>query len=101
MKYDLLIRQDAEEDILQAYQWYEKQRRRLGEDFIQCVEDTLYRIQNNPFQYSQVHKKIRRALISRFPYAIFYLIKNDSISIISVFHCRRNPQIWQKRNNNS
>ena len=37
MKSPVIIRQQAQEDIESAYNWYEERREGLGEDFLLCV----------------------------------------------------------------
>ncbi|HKJ22737.1 MAG TPA: type II toxin-antitoxin system RelE/ParE family toxin [Gammaproteobacteria bacterium] len=93
----LLVRPEAEADIQEAYGWYEAQRKGLGEDFLLCVEEGLARIARNPSVYSIVHKDIRRLLIHRFPFGIFFLEAEDSISVLAVLHARRNPKAWKGR----
>lgn len=68
----LLIRPEAEADIEEAYRWYERQRSGLGSDFLLWVEEGHDKIQKNPEMYRVVHRNVRRLLIRRFPYGIFY-----------------------------
>lgn len=97
MTYDLVIRPEAEADISDAYRWYEDQREGLGADFLLCIEEAMDSIKRNPRQYPKIHKDIRRAFIRRFPYDIFYLVEDDRIVVLAVFHVRWDPQRWQTR----
>ena len=76
----------------QAYTWYEDQRPGLGGDFLLCVEAVLDAIGENPLRFPTTHKRIKRALVRRFPYAIFYIIDDESISVLACFHCKRKPK---------
>ena len=98
MTHDLVIRPEGEADISDACRWYEGQREELGADFLLCIEAALDSIKRNPRQYPQIHKDIRRAFIRRFPYGIYYLVEDDRIVVLAVFHARRDPQGWQTRN---
>jgi toxin ParE1/3/4 len=40
---------------------------------------------------------IREALLTKFPFCLYYVIESDRIEIISVFHTSRDPQVWQGR----
>jgi toxin ParE1/3/4 len=93
----LLIRPEAEAEIEEAYHWYEARRAGLGADFLLCVEDGLEKIKKSAETPPVVHRNVRRLLIHRFPYGIFYLTKQDTIHILAVFHCRRNPKGWKLR----
>ena len=97
MTSSLIIRPEAENDIDEAHKWYEKQRTGLGEDFLLCIEDGLAKLRRNPIMYPLVYKNIRRFLIHRFPFGIFYLVEPEKIVILAVLHGRRNPMSWKKR----
>ena len=81
----LIIEPEAEADIADAYDWYEKQRPGLGSDFELCLEDSLQRIQQNHRLFSKIHRNVRRILIHRFPYSILYIEKTNKIIVIAVF----------------
>ena len=97
INYTLSIRKEAEADIAEAYQFYESCRTNLGSDFILCIEESIARIRKNPKQYKRIYKKAHRALVRRFPYGIYYVIEQESISVIAVLHARKNPLHWQAR----
>jgi len=97
MARDLIIRPKAEAELSDAFSWYEDQVLGLGADYLGMVETTLHAIKRNPETYPIVHKSIRRCLIRRFPYAIFYLVEPSKIVVLAVFHVRRNPAEWKNR----
>jgi toxin ParE1/3/4 len=97
VKFGISIRAEAESDISEAYTWYERQWKGLGSDFILCVEEGLAKIQRDPQIYPAVHRNVRRMLIHRFPYGIFYILEVDVILILAVYHAKRNPKQWQAR----
>ena len=90
---------EAKADIADAYFWYEDQSQGLGVDFLGCVEDVLLSITRTPLIYPLVHETYRRALLRRFPYAIFFEVdERRSISLVySVFHCAQKPDKWRAR----
>ncbi len=93
----VIIRPEAESDIYDAYQWYETQRKGLGEDFLLCIEDALSRASRNPIIYSVVYKEVRRVLIHRFPFGVFFIDDEERILVLAVLHARRNPKMWKNR----
>ncbi len=93
----IIIRLEAESDIKDAYEWYEAQRKGLGENFLLCVEEGLSRASRNPAIHSVVYKEVRRVLIHRFPFGVFFIENKESISVLAVFHARRNPKAWKGR----
>jgi len=94
---DLIIRPKAEAELSDAFGWYEDQVPGLGADYLNAVEASLYAIKRNPEIYPVVHGTIRRCLIRRFPYALFYLAEPSRIVVLAVLHVRRNPAAWKKR----
>ena len=93
----LVIRPEAEAEISEAYDYYETLTQGLGAAFLLAVEACLDGIQRSPEIYPVLYKDIRRALLRRFPYGIFYLVEPEQIVILACFHARRNPQQWQRR----
>ncbi|MFQ5632611.1 MAG: hypothetical protein ACE5I1_27905 [bacterium] len=49
--------------------------------------------------YLKVYKHVRRALLRRFPFGIFYFLDKSSIIVIAVYHGKRDPKSWQSRLN--
>ncbi|OCQ88838.1 recombinase [Nostoc sp. MBR 210] len=98
MDYALVFRLEVREELDEAYSWYENQQAGLGDEFLECVDDLLNRICQMPESYAVVYNDIRRAILQRFLYAIYYRIVSSRIIVIAIFHGRRNPTIWQKRN---
>jgi len=97
MSRRLVIRVEAEAELLEAFRWYEKQQAGLGEEFLGCVETTLAQIQDSSERYAAVQGEIRRALVRRFPYGVFYLVRRDAIVVLAVFHASRDPKQWRTR----
>lgn len=97
MKYTLRFRKEAESDIENASIWYEGQLLGLGHEFLDKIDKTLDTVQKNPLMYPVVHRNTRRALIGKFPFAIYYRILERIILIIAVMHGSRNPLRWKER----
>jgi toxin ParE1/3/4 len=97
MKKALSIRPDAERDLAEAYGWYEARVPGLGSDFLLSIDAALSSIQRSPETYPIVYKNVRRALVRRFPYGIFYLVEEDRIVVLGILHARRDPSTWQDR----
>ena len=96
MKF-LIFRPAAAADVDEAYDWYESRRSGLGEEFLEAVRQTLLRVETQPEQYPVIRRKIRRALLQRFPYGLYYRVYEDHIVIVACMHGRRSPRRWQSR----
>ena len=88
---------EAEDDVVDSYNWYESHEPGLGEYFLRCVEACVLTIQRHPQLYPSAVDEFRRALVRRFPFEIFYEVTDDSIIVYSVFHCSQDPQKWRTR----
>lgn len=97
MAVELNIAPEAELDIAEAYVWYESRRIGLGEEFLGSVDASIERIRRQPLTYPAVYDTYRRALIRRFPYAVFFESTEANVTIYAVFHTSRDPQKWRQR----
>ena len=93
----LVLRPQAEAELLDARDWYEDQRPGLGGAFAAEVDRALARIVQAPSVYPRVQAETRRALAPRFPYAIYFHAMPDEIVVVAVIHGRRHPRRWQSR----
>ncbi len=94
----LIIRPEAEVEITEAHEWYQSRVEGLGSEFLSVLDAVFQSIVNNPKQYQIVYKNIRRALTKKFPYEVFYIEQTQQITVLAVFHAKRNPVNWRNRN---
>jgi len=80
------------DDLELAFSWYERQRRGLGFEFLECVEAALRNIMSNPEMYQKRYSNFRGCAVRRFPFVIFYTTEPDETVIHSVFDNRQDPQ---------
>lgn len=97
MSVKLVVAPEAEQDLAEAYEWYEHQRTGLDEEFLGCVDACIEALSRSPGTYAVVHENYRRALVRRFPYAIFYENHDDVVTVFCVFHTARDPKKWRQR----
>jgi plasmid stabilization system protein ParE len=79
-----------------AQEWFELQISGLGEEFIAAMELQLRRLEQAPLLYAEVIPGVRRALLPRFPYGLFYAVRDDLVHILAVLHDARHPSRWPK-----
>jgi plasmid stabilization system protein ParE len=96
MRAEFVLAPEAEEDITAAYTWYEARRPGLGEDFLSALEAVFERIRRQPEAYALIHGVYHRALLRRFPYAVFYE-QDDGVIVYGVLHSSRDPHHWRER----
>ncbi len=96
MAFRLKFSSRALREIGKAQEWYEAQSQGLGEEFIAATELQLKRLEQAPLLYAEVIAGVRRALLPRFPYGLFYTIRGELVHVLAVLHDARNPKRWPK-----
>lgn len=98
-EYELLSEPRADLDLEAAFKWYEHERPGLGLEFLDELRAAYGRIARGPLGYQDVGSSIRRVLLRRFPYAVYFTIDGQSVVVIAVLHASRDPSEWQRRGN--
>jgi plasmid stabilization system protein ParE len=98
MRRPLVVRQEARRDVRETAAWYEDQKAGLAARFIDELDDLLQRIAENPAQFPRMSPEVRRGLLHRFPYAVYFTPGDgDAVDIIAVLHQHRDPDTWKAR----
>jgi plasmid stabilization system protein ParE len=97
MAAKLIFAPEVEQDLAEASAWYESRRASLGEEFLSCVDACIAVILRMPDMQAVVYKQYRRALVRRFPYAVFYEYQARTITVYAILHCSRDPEKWRQR----
>jgi toxin ParE1/3/4 len=92
MIYTLLFLPEVEDDAINGFSWYETKSPGLGVEFLRMFYACSGDIPRHPLLYHKVHNEFRRCLLRRFPYAIYFVIKDDQVIVTGLFHCARDPR---------
>jgi plasmid stabilization system protein ParE len=92
-----VFRPAAAADIERGHAWYERERAGLGEEFLAEVFSTVQAVLDRPETFPVLYRQTRRALVRRFPYALFFRVMDEAIVFVACFHVRRNPGVWKRR----
>lgn len=82
----------AKDDVELAFAWYERQRRGLGFEFLDCVEIAVKSIIENSEMYKIHYLDIKGCVVRRFPFSVFYTVEENEIVVHSVFDNRQDPE---------
>ena len=88
MAYRLKFSGRAVREIGEAFDWYEEQSKGLGSEFELALELQLKRLEQVPLLYAEIVPGVRRTLLPRFPYGVFYTVKNDLVHVLAVIHAK-------------
>lgn len=97
MAAELVLTPEAGADVAEGYSWYEEQRPGLGEEFLSALGACVAAFCRFPAMCPVVYASYRRALIRRFPYAVFYEHVGDLVTVHSVFQTSQDPAKWRQR----
>ncbi len=96
-EYRLVAEPRVALDVAAAFEWYEKERAGLGREFLDELRAAYDRIADGPLKYQHLRSGIRRALVRRFPYGVYFAVEDDVIVVLCVLHASRDPAEWQRR----
>lgn len=97
MTLPLVYLREAEEEIAATFRQYENERPGLGGKFIVALKTTHANIAERPLSYALYWRNVRAALLSKFPYVVYFEIEPTRILVIAVQHGRRSGRSWKSR----
>ena len=92
MSYEVQVRRAAEIDIAEAQVWYETQQTGLGAEFRSEISRVIDRLARTPLIYQVVHRDVRRAMVHRFPYLVWYRVEGETVVILACTYAGRDPE---------
>jgi plasmid stabilization system protein ParE len=97
VRLPVVLRDEAQAEFDEAFDWYNTQRAGLGVEFVAEVQKVFDRIAANPLLHGVAFADVRKGVVRRFPYNVFYRPHPDRVEVLAVFHGSRDPSIWQGR----
>ena len=95
--YRLVAEPRADLDVAATFDWYENEAAGLGREFLLELGAIYDRIADGPLAYRDLRFGIRRGLLRRFPYAVYFAVEGDVVVVLAVLHVARDPAEWQRR----
>lgn len=93
----LVYHPHAKEELIEAAQYYESRVATLGVRFLNDADRAIEKILDMPRRGRLMEADVRRCLMGRFPYAVYYRDYPDHIHILAFKHHSRHPEYWQYR----
>ena len=99
MSRRLIVRPEAEADLDEAAQWYERQKAGLGFGFTAAAKVAVRRAVENPLANRLMRRRpqVRRVPLERFPYRVFFIVRPDAIVVFAIVHDKQSERRWQER----
>ena len=89
--YELIIKDEAKLEIIDAYHWYESMQEDLGERFLNELDNCFDRMCLSPEIFPRKHKDMRQVVMKVFPFVIIFEIEEDAVVVYAVFNTYRDP----------
>jgi plasmid stabilization system protein ParE len=93
----LRLRKTARAEIEDAFEWYRGQSPTAALRFLVALDEALALIRERPETFPVVTGSLRRTLLRRFPYAVYFKAYERTISVVGVVHGHRHPRTWLRR----
>jgi plasmid stabilization system protein ParE len=87
----LIYHPEAEAEIVEAIQFYRSRSPELADRFLRAFESAIEMIEENPLRWATIRGDLRRILLRRFPYGIYYRVEDQELRVLIVKHHRRHP----------
>ena len=97
LDYKIFVHHETQLEVQETFHHYQDLNEGLGFEFIRSMDATLQFIKRNPFSYQKIYGEIRRVLLRKFPYALFYLVEENQIVILACLHQKRSEIDWLRR----
>ncbi len=97
MTIEIRFRDEAFADVAEAFSWYQDQRPGLGFEFKDDLAATIGVLSRMPETGPVVYRGLHRVLLRHFPYALYYDMGADVLSVRAVVHMHRDPSHWRRR----
>jgi plasmid stabilization system protein ParE len=90
----VLIRPEAQRELLEARAWYEQRSPGLGFEFARAMDAAIARALRAPHAFPRIEGEFRHVIARKFPYSIIYYPSESELVVVSCFHHRRKPGAW-------
>lgn len=88
---------EAEAELIEAARYYEGCMPSLGGQFLDGLDIAVGKILEDPLRWRVIEQDVRRYLMLRFPFAIYYRLVPDQLRILALKHHSRHPDYWRHR----
>ena len=89
MSFSVYVRRLAELEALEAQAWYEFQQSGLGASFNEAFAGALHKLESKPLSYQKIYGPVRRIVLRRFPYLLWFVVEGEDVIVIACTHGKR------------
>ncbi len=82
--------------LWESADWYELERAGLGADLLREALSTLEAVAREPWRFPKVYRDARRAQTNRFPFGVFFVVRQNTVYVFGIVHLHRHPKHWKQ-----
>jgi toxin ParE1/3/4 len=84
-------------ELGEAVAYYDTKTEGLGDRLLAEVRSAVAHVEKYPESSPVIDRGVRRKVLAKFPFDLFYVIGETEISILAVAHESRRPGYWRAR----
>ena len=96
MSFTVIVKQEAHQDTVEAYNYYEEKQTGLGERFLDALQQRYKELAANPTFYSYIDedplKILRDVKLEKFPFVVVYEITGNEVVVYAVHNTYKHPR---------
>jgi hypothetical protein len=85
------ILESARKDLVDGFHFYEKQADGIGSYFLESMYSDIDLLRDNAGIHPILFGEYHRLLATRFPFAVYYKVAQDTALVYAILDCRREP----------
>jgi toxin ParE1/3/4 len=94
----LRVHPAADREATAATTWYRDRSEDAAIDFARAVREGVQAVRQRPARWPRWQRsEVRRKVLRRFPFSIFYLVEPEGVVIVAIAHHKRRPGYWKQR----
>jgi plasmid stabilization system protein ParE len=83
-----------EQDVQAGHDWISPHSLRTANALVDAIRDQIGRIVDHPESYPEVRYGVRRAVVLKYRFLVFFQVTTDSILIVGAVHGTRDVERW-------
>jgi hypothetical protein len=96
MSFSVIVKQEAHQDTLDAYNYYEEKLTGLGDRFLDALQQRYKELSVNPTFFSYIDedslKILRDVKLEKFPFVVVYEIIKNQVLVYAVHNTYKHPR---------
>lgn len=95
MRLDFSLHRDVREEFRKSIIYYKDNAPpQIAAEFLDAVDAAIEFLRDHPLSAPLVFKDVRRKVIPKFPFTVYYYVRDTRLRVIAIAHQSRRPYYW-------